>query len=147
MLVVHHLENSRSQRILWLLEEMAVPYEITRYRRNPKNGMAPAELLAVHALGKSPVITDDGITVAESGAIIEFLLDKYVAGDLWPAAGTPERRACTYWLHYAEGSFAPLMLVALLLGRIESAPMPFFLKPVAKGIAAKVRQNYLDHQC
>jgi len=144
MLVVHHLENSRSQRILWLLEELAVPYEIARYQRDPETGMAPPKLLAVHALGKSPVVTDDGVTLAESGAIMEFLLDKYDAGKLRPAAGTAEGRACTYWLHYAEGSFAPLMLVALLLGRIETAPMPFFIKPVARGIATKVRENYLD---
>lgn len=144
MLTVHHLENSRSQRILWLLEEMAVDYTIQCYARDSQTGLAPPELLAVHPLGKSPVVTDDGITVAESGAIIEFLLSKYDDGTLWPAAGTVERRACTYWLHYAEGSFAPLMLVSLLMGRIETAPMPFFVKPVARGLAGKVRENYLD---
>jgi len=144
MLTVHHLENSRSQRILWLLEEMAVDYRLQNYKRDSQSGLAPPELLAVHPLGKSPVITDDDITVAESGAIIEYLLEKYDNGTLWPAAGTAERRACTYWLHYAEGSFAPLMLVALLMHRIETAPVPFFIKPVARGLAGKVRESYLD---
>ena len=144
MLTLHHLENSRSQRILWLLEEMGVDYEIKTYARDKETSLAPPELVAIHPLGKSPVITDDDVTVAESGAIMEYLLGKYDDGSLWPAEGTAERRACTYWLHYAEGSFAPLMLVALLMGRIETAPMPFFAKPIAKGIAAKIRDNYLD---
>ena len=145
MITVHHLENSRSQRILWLLEEMRVEYEIRCYARDRRTGLAPPELIEVHPLGKSPVITDDGITVAESGAIIEYLLGKYDDGSLWPAAGSAAQRACSYWLHYAEGSFAPLMLVSLLMARIETAPVPFFIKPVAKGLAAKVRANYLDH--
>jgi glutathione S-transferase len=145
MTTVHHLENSRSQRILWLLEEMGLDYEIRFYARDRQTGLAPPELVKVHPLGKSPVITDDGVTVAESGAIIEFLLDKYDDGTLWPPAGSAARRACTYWLHYAEGSFAPLMLVSLLMDRIETAPVPFFIKPVAKGLAAKVRSSYLDH--
>ncbi len=144
MLTVHHLENSRSQRILWLLEELGVEYEIKFYKRDKTTSLAPAELLAVHPLGKSPVVTDDDITVAESGAIAEYLLGKYDDGRLLPAAGTPERRDCTYWLHYAEGSFQPLMLLSLIMNRIETAPMPFFVKPIAKGIAAKVRSNFLD---
>ncbi len=144
MLTVHHLENSRSQRILWLLEELGVDYEIKFYKRDEKTSLAPPELKAVHPLGKSPVVTDDDITVAESGAIAEYLLGKYDDGSLLPADGSPERRDCTYWLHYAEGSFQPLMLVSLIMNRIETAPMPFFVKPIAKGIAAKVRSNYLD---
>jgi glutathione S-transferase len=144
LITIHHLENSRSQRILWLLEEMAVDYEIRIYARDPETGLAPPELLKVHPLGKSPVITDGDITVAESGAIIEFLLGRYDDGSLWPAADSAARRACTYWLHYAEGSFAPLMLVSLLLARIENAPVPFFVKPVARRLAGKVRENYLD---
>ena len=144
MLTVHNLENSRSQRILWLLEEMGVDYEIKSYQRDQETSLAPHELLAIHPLGKSPVITDDEITVAESGAVMEYLLGKYDDGTLWPAEITAERRACSYWLHYAEGSFAPLMLVSLLMGRIETAPMPFLVKPIAKGIAAKIRENYLD---
>ena len=141
---MHHLENSRSQRILWLLEELGLEYEIQFYKRDPETSLAPTELLAVHPLGKSPVVTDDDITVAESGAIAEYLLGKYDDGSVLPAEGTPERRDCTYWLHYAEGSFQPLMLLSLIMNRIETAPMPFFIKPIAKGIVAKVRGNFLD---
>ncbi len=144
MLTIHHLENSRSQRILWLLEELAVEYEIKRYRRDPNTSLAPASLLEVHPLGKAPVITDDGVTVAESGAIVEYLVGKYDDGTLLPAEGTPQRLAYTYWLHYAEGSFMPLMILSLIMGRIETAPMPFFVKPIARGIVAKVRNGYLD---
>lgn len=144
MIVVHHLENSRSQRILWLLEELGVDYEIKRYERDPKTSLAPAELQRIHPLGKSPIITDGDVIVAESGAIVEYLVHKYDVGRLLPPDGTPERLAYTYWLHYAEGTFMPLMIVSLILGRIESAPMPFFVKPIAKGIAGKVRDSYLD---
>jgi glutathione S-transferase len=144
MIVVHHLENSRSQRILWLLEELNVEYEIKLYKRDPVTSLAPPELLAIHPLGKSPVITDGNTTVAESGAIVEYLVAKYDDGRLLPAEGTPRRLAYTYWLHYSEGTFMPLMIVSLIVGRIETAPAPFFVKPIAKGIAAKVRGNYLD---
>ena len=144
MIVLHHLENSRSQRILWLLEELGVQYEVKRYERDPKTGLAPPELLSIHSLGKSPVITDGEISVAESGAIVEYLVDKYDDGKLRPAAGTPERRAYTYWLHYAEGTFMPFMVLSLILRRIDNAPMPFFVKPAARRITAGVRGNYLD---
>jgi len=144
MLTVHHLENSRSHRIVWLLEELGVDYQITRYGRDTETGLAPPELLEVHPLGKAPVITDGDKTIAESGAIIEYLIYEYDAGRLKPADGTAEQLAYTYWLHYAEGTFASLMLLALVMGRIEDAPLPFFLKPVAKGIAGKVRDGYLD---
>ncbi len=143
MLTIHHLENSRSQRILWLLEELGVDYDIKRYKRDKNTSLAPPELLAIHPLGKSPVITDGELTVAESGAIVEYLVNKYDDGRLLPAEGTPERRIYTYWLHYAEGTFAPLMIISLIMGRIETAPMPFFAKPIAKGIVAKVRDGYL----
>ncbi len=98
MIVVHHLNNSRSQRILWLLEELGVPYEVKRYERDAKTMLAPPELLAVHPLGKSPVIVDGGVTVAESGAIIEYLVAQYGGGRLIPPANTPERLRYTYWL-------------------------------------------------
>ncbi len=143
MLTLHHLENSRSQRILWLLEELGVDYKIQSYTRDPKTSLAPAELFAVHSLGKSPVITDGDLTVAESGAIVEYLVDKYDDGRLLPAEGTPERLAYTYWLHYAEGTFMPLMILSLIMHKIETAPMPFFVKSIAKGIVAKVRGGYL----
>jgi glutathione S-transferase len=144
MLTIHHLERSRSQRILWLLEELGVDYEIELYKRDKTTSLAPPELLAIHPLGKSPVITDAGVTVAESGAIIEYLVGKYDDGRLLPADGTPERLVYTYWLHYAEGTFMPLMVLSLIMGRIDTAPMPFFVKPIAKGIVSKVRNGYLD---
>jgi glutathione S-transferase len=144
MLTIHHLENSRSQRILWLLEELGLDYTVKRYKRDKETSLAPPELLAIHPLGKSPVITDGANTVAESGAIIEYLVSKYGDGSLVPAEGTPERLAYTYWLHYSEGTFMPLIILSLILGRIESAPMPFFIKPVAKGIVEKVRAGYLN---
>lgn len=144
MLTVHHLENSRSQRILWLLEELGVEYDIKRYGRDKATSLAPPELMDIHPLGKAPVVTDDDVAVAESGAIIEYLVQRYDDGRLKPADGTPEWLSYTYWLHYAEGTFMPLMIISLILRRIESAPMPFFIKPVAKGIAGKVRSGYLD---
>lgn len=146
MITVHHLNNSRSQRILWLLEELGVPYEVKRYERDPKTMLAPPELKAVHPLGKSPVITDGELTVAESGAIIEYLADRYGDGRLLPAAGTPERRRCTYWLHYAEGSAMPPLLLKLVFNRVKSAPAPFFVKPIAKAIAHKVESSFIDPQ-
>ena len=144
MLIVHHLENSRSQRVLWLLEELGVEYEMQRYGRDKQTSLAPPELKEIHPLGKAPVIVDNGVTVAESGAIIEYLVNTYDDGRLKPPDTAPEGLSYTYWLHYAEGSFMPLMIISLILGRIETAPMPFFIKPVAKGIAAKVRDSYLD---
>jgi len=142
MLTVHHLENSRSQRILWLLEELGVDYDIKRYGRDKRTSLAPPEMFEIHPLGKAPVITDDGVTVAESGAIIEYLVNKYDTGVLLPGEGTAERLAYTYWLHYAEGTFAPLMMLSLIMGRIEAAPL--LVRPIAKGIAGQVRSGYLD---
>ncbi len=144
MLTLHHLENSRSQRIVWLLEELEVDYELKLYKRDASTSLAPYELLDIHPLGKAPVITDGDQTIAESGAIIEYLVDRFDDGSLRPAAGTPEFLAYRYWLHYAEGTFMPLMIVALIMHRIETAPVPFFVKPIAKGFAEKVRENYLD---
>ena len=146
MIVVHHLNNSRSQRILWLLEELGVPYEIKRYQRDAKTMLAPPELRAIHPLGKSPVITDGGLTLAESGAIVEYLADRYGAGTLMPAPGTPARLRCSYWLHYAEGSAMPPLLLKLIFRRIETAPAPFFVKPIARGIAHKVLHGFVDPQ-
>ena len=142
MLIVHHLENSRSHRILWLLEELGVDYEIKRYERDKTTNLAPPELRAVHPLGKSPVITDSDVTVAESGLIVEYLIGKYGNGRLMPAVGTPEHLQFRYWMHYAEGTFMPLMIISLILNRIETAPVPFFLKPVTKQIASKAMAAY-----
>lgn len=147
MLIVHHLNNSRSQRVLWMLEELGVEYEIKRYQRDPKTMLAPAELRAVHPLGKSPIITDDGITIAESGAIIEYLVDRYGQGRFAPSPGaSPERVRYTYWMHYAEGSAMPPLLLKLVALRIGSAKMPFFVKPVARRIAATMQSSFIDPQ-
>lgn len=146
MITVHHLANSRSQRILWLLEELGLEYEVKRYERDPETMLAPPELKAVHPLGKSPVITDGDLVVAESGAIIEYLVDKYGNGKLAPERGTPERLQYTYWLHYAEGSAMLPLLLKLVFNRVETAKMPFFAKPFAKGIARNVRSNFIEPQ-
>jgi glutathione S-transferase len=140
---VHHLNNSRSQRILWLLEELGIPYEIKRYERNPRTMLAPPELLAVHPLGKSPVVTDGSNTIAESGAIIEYVLGSYGNGRLIPPPGSADRLRYTYWLHFAEGSAMPPLLLKLVFDRIESTPMPFFVRPVARGISAKVKNRFV----
>jgi glutathione S-transferase len=144
MLTLHHLENSRSHRILWLLEELGVPYEIKRYQRDAKTSLAPPELLRVHPLGKSPVITDADLTIAESGAIIEYLVERYGKGALIPPPGSPERLRYTYWLHFAEGTAMPPLVMKLVFNRIENGPMPFFARPIARGIARKVKGGFID---
>jgi len=146
MIVVHHLENSRSQRVLWLLEELGVPYEVKRYERNKETMLAPPELRGVHPLGKSPVVTDGTNTVAESGAIVEYLVERYGNGRLIPPPGTPERARYTYWLHYAEGSAMPPLLLMLVFNRVETAPMPFFVKPIARRIAGTVKSAFIEPQ-
>ena len=144
MITVHHLENSRSQRVLWLLEELGLPYEVKRYARDPKTMLAPPELAQVHPLGKSPVITDGGVVVAESGAIVEYLVDTYgAASGLKPAAGTPAHRQYVYWLHFAEGSAMPPLLMKLVFDKVRSAPVPFFIKPVVKGVADQVMKSFV----
>ncbi|MEO6339517.1 MAG: glutathione S-transferase [Caulobacteraceae bacterium] len=111
MIVVHHLNDSRSQRILWLLEELGLDYEIKRYARDAVTRLAPPELKAVHPLGKSPVITDDGLTLIESGAIVDHLIRRHGGGRLQPDPATPQYDVYVQWLHYAEGSaMLPLML-------------------------------------
>lgn len=143
MITVHHLENSRSQRVLWLLEELGLPYEVKRYARNPKTLLAPPELAAVHPLGKSPVISDGKVVVAESGAIVEYLLDEHGQGRLRGAQGTPERRLFTYWLHFSEGSLMPPLVMKLVFDKVREAPVPFFIKPVVRGVADQVMRSYL----
>ncbi len=146
MIIVHHLNNSRSQRILWLLEELGLDYEIKKYERDAKTMLAPPELRAIHPLGKSPVITDGDTMVAESGAIIEYLIERYGKGQFVPAAGTPEKLRYTYFMHYAEGSAMTPLLMKLVFDEVETSPMPFFAKPIAKGIAQKVKQSYIMPQ-
>ncbi len=140
-IVVHHLENSRSQRVLWLLEELGLPYEVKRYERDRQTMLAPPELRAVHPLGKSPVITDGDTTVAESGAIVEYLVAKAAA--LRPAAGTPAALQFTYWLHFAEGTAMPPLVMKLVFDKIQQAKLPFFVKPISKGIAQKVLSSFV----
>ena len=142
LITVHHLNNSRSQRILWLLEELGLEYEIKRYQRNAQTMLAPPELRAVHPLGKSPVITDGDLTLAESGAIVEHLADRYGAGKLAPAFGSAERVRYLYWLHFAEGTAQPPSLLKLLFDRIKSKA-PFFVRPVARAIADQALNTFV----
>jgi glutathione S-transferase len=144
VIVVHHLNNSRSQRVLWLLEELGVPYEVKRYERDAKTMLAPPELRAVHPLGKSPVITDEGMTLAESGAILEYLVSRYGENKLIPKEGTPEKLRYTYWMHFAEGTAMPPLLLALIFGRMARQRMPFFARPVARAIAKRAMDGFIQ---
>lgn len=144
MITVHHLESSRSHRVLWLLEELEVPYEIRRYARDPVTSQAPPALREVHPLGKSPVITDGEATVAESGAIVEYLVETYGDGRLVPEPGTEAHRRYRYFMHYAEGSLMPYLTMKVVFRKVETAPLPFFVRPIAKGIAGKVNATFLD---
>ena len=144
-ITVHHLNNSRSQRILWLLEELGLEYEVKRYERDPETMLAPDSLREVHPLGKSPVITDEELTLAESGAIVEYLVERYDNGRLAPEVGSRDRLRYTYWLHYAEGSAMPPLVMQLIFNQVEEKS-PFFLRPVAKVITGKVKQTYLEPQ-
>ncbi|VVD62437.1 glutathione S-transferase [Pandoraea anhela] len=152
MLTVHHLNNSRSQRVLWMLEELGVPYDLQRYERDPKTMLAPPALRRVHPLGKSPIVTDGDLTLAESGAIIEYLVDRYGQGRFAPPRHTPdtpytpERLQWTYWLHYAEGSAMPPLLLKLVALRIAGAPMPFFVRPIARKISDTLQSSFVDPQ-
>ncbi len=144
-LTVHHLNNSRSQRVLFLLEELGVPYEIKYYRRDPKTMLAPAALRQVHPLGKSPIVTDGDATLAETGAILEYLAATYDDGTLMPPAGSEERRRVTYYLHYAEGSLMPLMLLSLVFSRLPRQA-PFLLRPLLRKVAAGVHAQFMEPQ-
>ena len=146
MITVHHLNNSRSQRVLWLLEELGVEYEVKRYQRDAKTMLAPPELLVVHPLGKSPVIVDGAVAVAESGAIVEYLVGRYGGGRLIPPADTPERLRYTYWLHYAEGSAMPPLLLKLIFDRVANGPAPWPISVVARKIAATVQAAFISPQ-
>jgi glutathione S-transferase len=146
MITVHHLNNSRSQRVLWLLEELGVPYEVKRYERDAKTMLAPPALLAIHPLGKSPIIVDGTHTVAESGAVVDYLIDRYGGGRLIPATGTPERLRYTYWLHYAEGSAMPPLLLKLVFDRVANAPAPWPIGAIARRIAGTVQNAFIGPQ-
>ena len=146
MLTLHHLDHSRSQRVLWLLEELELPYEIKLYTRDRQTMLGPAELKKVHPLGKSPVITDGELTLAESAAILEYLLDRYGSGRLAPPVGSPEYLRFRYWMHYAEGSAMPPLLLKLVFDRVASGPMPFFVRPVARAIANGANKAFIGPQ-
>lgn len=146
MIVVHHLNNSRSQRVLWLLEELDLEYEVIRYERDPETMLAPAALQKIHPLGKAPILTDGELTLAESGAILEYLVDRYGSDRLAPARGTPEQLLYTYFLHYAEGSVMPPLLLKLVFGRVASGPMPFFARPIARAIARRAQSSFIEPQ-
>lgn len=146
MIIVHHLENSRSQRVLWLLEELGVDYEVKRYERDKVTNLAPPELKKIHPLGKSPIIEDDGKIIAETGAMIDYILDHYGEGRLRPANDTDEFERYRYWLHYSEGSAFPPLLLKLIVTRMASAKMPFFAKPIAKKIAQGALDGFIDPQ-
>jgi glutathione S-transferase len=143
MITLHYLENSRAQRILWLLEELGLQYEIKHYRRDPKTMLAPKELKEVHPLGKSPIITDGDICMAESAAIVEYLIKTYGEGELVPARNTKEFIKYRELMHYAEGSIMPFMLLTLIFNKIKTAPMFFLAKPIAKMIANKTFKNFI----
>ncbi len=145
MLTVHHLNNSRSQRVLWLLEELGLPYEIRRYERDGKTMLAPPELKAVHPLGKSPVITDGAATLAETGAIVETLCEVYAGGRLRPAAGTEERLRWTYWMHYAEGSAMPPLLMKLVFTALPQRA-PGLIRGLVKAVSNSALKGFVDPQ-
>ncbi|QXL84657.1 glutathione S-transferase family protein [Comamonas sp. NLF-1-9] len=146
MIIVHHLNASRSLRILWLLEELGQSYEIVRYQRDPKTLLAPPELKRIHPLGKSPVVQVDGETLAESGAIIETLVERFGAEQMAPPRGSADFARYRYWLHYAEGSAMPPLLLKLVFERIAAAPMPFFAKPIARSIVNQVMKGFVGPQ-
>lgn len=129
-----------------MLEELELLYELKRYGRDPKTMLAPPELKAVHPLGKSPVITDGDLTLAESAAILEYLLERYANGRLMPAQGSGDYRRFRYWMHYAEGSAMPPLLLKLVFDRVASGPMPFFIKPVARAIANGAHKAFIGPQ-
>lgn len=143
MIILHHLNHSRSQRIIWLLEELNLNYTIEFHNRDKKTYLAPESLKSVHALGKSPVIIDDatGMTIAESGAIIEYLIQTY-SKDFMPEQGTPAYWQYLYWLHFSEGSLMPPMVMNLVLNKMKESPMPFFIKPIAKMLADKIIEKF-----
>ena len=143
MVIVHHLNNSRSQRLLWLLEELGVLYDIKHYQRDPKTMLAPPELRKVHALGKSPVITDGEVTLAESGAIMEYVLEKYGRGRLVPKPASPEKLRYTFWMHFAEGSAMPPLVMKLVLGRMAKSS-PLLVRPVAKALSGRVMSGFVQ---
>ncbi|MBE7218498.1 MAG: glutathione S-transferase [Caulobacteraceae bacterium] len=146
MITVHHLENSRSQRVLWLLEELGLPYEVERYARDPQTMLAPPELKLVHPLGKSPAIDDDGRVLAETGNIITWLCQRYDPEHrLAPAFDDEARPAWTYWMHYAEGSAMPPLVMKLVFS-VMPKRAPAWLRPLVKGVSRRAQSGFVDPQ-
>lgn len=145
MIIVHHLNDSRSQRVLWLLEELGLDYEVKRYERDAQTMLAPAELRSIHPLGKSPVIEDHGVKVAETGAIVEYLLDTHGQGRLRPARGTEEARRFTYWLHYAEGSAMTPLLLRLIFSQLPKRS-PGLVRPIVNGVSKAMNARMIQPQ-
>lgn len=143
MITLHHLENSRAHRILWMCEELGIEYQVKYYMRNPETYMAPETLKKIHSLGKSPVITDGERTLAESGLIVEYLRDVY-GDESWQfKAGSDDALDEKYWIHFSEGSLMTYMVMQLVFNKIRSARMPWFARPIAKKIASNVEQSFL----
>ncbi|WP_297802121.1 glutathione S-transferase [uncultured Brevundimonas sp.] len=146
MILVHHLADSRSQRLLWLLEELGVEYDIKRYERDPATMLAPASLKALHPLGKAPILQDDDITLVETGAIFEYLLVTYDrGGHLRPPQGFPARRDFTFWLHYAEGSAMPPLLLKLVFSQLP-VRAPALMRPIVRAISNKAMSGFINPQ-
>lgn len=143
MITIHHLNNSRSQRVLWLLEELELPYEIRKYQRDPATMLAPPELLAVHPLGKAPVLTEDGITVAETGAIVEYILARHGGGRLTPAQDGAAFWQFRHWMHHAEGSAMPPLVMTLILGSLAKR-VPPTMQQAAQGMAGSLQKGFVD---
>ena len=142
MIIVHHLEKSRSHRIIWLLEELKLEYELRTYYRDPVTNLAPSKLKQIHPLGKSPVVSDDDLVLAESGAIIETLIDKYADGRLKPADKSDDMIRYKYWMHAAEGSLMPMLVLKLIFSKLETAP-PWFIRPISRAISSKINSAYI----
>ena len=145
-LTVYHLQNSRSQRVLWLLEELGVSYDVKRFERDPATLLAPDALRSIHPLGKAPIIEDGPVTLAESGAIVDYLVTTYGRGRLVPPPDSPDRWQYIYWLHYAEGSAMPPLLLKLVFDRLERAPMPLIVRPIARTIARRAKRLFVEPQ-
>lgn len=145
MITVHHLEDSRSQRVLWLLEELEIDYQVERYERDPKTQLAPESLKRVHPLGKSPVITDVKRTVAETGLIVDYIVREHGDGRLAPALDDEDYLRYQYWLHYAEGSLMPPPLLQLVFDTVE-AKAPLLARPVARAISGQVKKQFIRPQ-
>lgn len=146
MIIVHHLNNSRSQRVLWLLEELGVAYDIIPHTRHVGSDLAPPEVRSIHPLGKLPIIVDGDLVLAESGAIMSYVVETYGAGQLMPPPGTPDRIRYLYWMNYAEGSGMQPLLLKVIFDRIEAVKLPFYLRPLVRALARGVKRNFVGPQ-